>query len=94
MYHRYGGDGHCILDGLFLYSEIYLVVLYRNHCPAWSGIGDSAGGAQRWIDFGGFRFQPSELAKIVLILFFARFFPKHAENLNTVKTIGLSFVLI
>lgn len=29
--------GHCILDGLFLYSEIYLVVLYRNHCPAWSG---------------------------------------------------------
>ena len=59
-----------------------------------TGIGDSAGGAQRWIDFGGFRFQPSELAKIVLILFFARFFPKHAENLNTVKTIGLSFVLI
>jgi rod shape determining protein RodA len=59
-----------------------------------TGIGDSAGGAQRWIDFGGFRFQPSELAKIVLILFFARFFSKHAENLNTVKTIGLSFVLI
>ena len=50
-----------------------------------TGIGDSAGGAQRWIDFGGFRFQPSELAKIVLILFFARFFSKHAENLNTVK---------
>ncbi len=59
-----------------------------------TGIGDSAGGAQRWIDFGGFRFHPSELAKIVLILFFARFFSKHAENLNTVKTIGLSFVLI
>lgn len=59
-----------------------------------TGIGDSAGGAQRWIDFGGFRFQPSELAKIVLILFFARFFSKYAENLNTVKTIGLSFVLI
>ena len=57
-----------------------------------TGIGDSAGGAQRWIDFGGFR--PSELAKIVLILFFARFFSKYAENLNTVKTIGLSFVLI
>ena len=30
----------------------------------------------------------------MLILFFARFFSKHAENLNTVKTIGLSFVLI
>ena len=59
-----------------------------------TGIGDSAGGAQRWIDFGGFRFQPSELAKIVLILFFARFFSKYAENLNTVKTIGLSLSLI
>ena len=56
--------------------------------------GDDAGGAQRWFEIGGFRFQPSELAKIVLILFFARFFSKHAENLNTVKTIGLSFVLI
>lgn len=59
-----------------------------------TGVGDSAGGAQRWIQLGGFRFQPSELAKIVLILFFARFFAKHAEHLNTVKTIGLSFVLI
>ena len=46
------------------------------------------------VDFGGFRFQPSELAKIVLILFFARFFSKYAENLNTVKTIGLSLSLI
>ena len=36
-----------------------------------TGIGDSAGGAQRWIDFGGFRFQPSELAKIIFVFFVA-----------------------
>ena len=59
-----------------------------------TGIGDSAGGAQRWIEFGSFRFQPSELAKIVLILFSANYFAKHAEHLNTVKTIGVGFVLI
>ena len=51
-------------------------------------------GATNWVSIAGIGFQPSELAKIVLILFFARFFSKHAENLNTVKTIGLSFVLI
>ena len=32
-------------------------------------LGDEAKGAQRWIEIGGFRFQPSELAKILLILF-------------------------
>ena len=36
--------------------------------------GDSANGAARWIDFGFIRFQPTELSKIIIILFFARFF--------------------
>ena len=50
-------------------------------------MGDTAGGATRWIDIGGFRFQPTELSKILLILFFARYFMDHENDLNTIKVI-------
>ena len=57
-------------------------------------IGDNTGGSQRWIDLGGFRFQPSELAKILIVLFFAYFFMKHEDNINTPKTLVSAFVLV
>ena len=56
--------------------------------------GDSANGAARWIDFGFIRFQPTELSKIILILFFARFFMDHEEDLNTVRTLAKSVILL
>lgn len=59
--------------------------------------GSSAKGATRWIQVGGengFQFQPTELSKILLILFFAMYFMKHQKDLNTVKTIVQSIVLI
>ncbi len=56
--------------------------------------GDKGGGAQRWMEFGSFRFQPSETAKIMLILFFAQFIMVHKERLNSFKTILASLVLI
>lgn len=56
--------------------------------------GDSANGAARWIDFGFIRFQPTELAKIIIILFFARFFLDHEEDLNSPKTLAKSAVLL
>lgn len=45
-------------------------------------IGDEVNGATRWIDLGFTTFQPSELAKILLILFFAKFLMKHEEDIN------------
>ena len=56
--------------------------------------GDSANGAARWIDFGFIRFQPTELSKIIIILFFARFFMDHEEDLNTLKVLAEAAVLL
>ena len=59
--------------------------------------GASAQGATRWIQIGGengFQFQPTELSKILLILFFAMYFMKHQKDLNSFKTVIQSVVLI
>ena len=56
--------------------------------------GSSANGAARWIGIGSFRFQPTELSKIILIVFFAKFFMDHEENLNTLKTLAASAGLL
>lgn len=56
--------------------------------------GDSANGAARWIDLGFIRFQPTELSKIIIIVFFAKFFMDHEEDLNTFKTIMQAAALL
>ena len=56
--------------------------------------GDDVKGATLWIEIAGIRFQPSELAKIVIILFFAYFFMKYQEKINTVPVLLSSFMLL
>ncbi len=58
--------------------------------------GDSANNAQRWlmIPFIDIKFQPSELAKILLILFYAKFIMDNKENLNTLKNILIMLALL
>ena len=50
-------------------------------------LGSDANNATRWIDIGPIRFQPSELSKILLILFFAKFIMEHEDSLSEFKTI-------
>ncbi len=54
-----------------------------------SPLGSSTNGAQRWIELLGIRFQPSETAKILLILFYAQFIMKYKDKIK-----NLGFVLI
>lgn len=51
-------------------------------------LGKTSKGAQRWIDLGFTTFQPSEFAKIFLMLFFAMYLYKRRERLNSFKTLG------
>jgi cell division protein FtsW len=47
-------------------------------------IGTRVNGARRWLRYGGFQFQPSELAKIALVLFVSR----QTEFLNSKPRLG------
>ncbi len=49
-------------------------------------IGVNVGGATRWINIG-VQFQPSDLMKIAMIVFFAGYFQQHDAKLNTPKVI-------
>lgn len=44
-------------------------------------------GAKRWIDLGFTQFQPSEIAKIFIIIFVVTYLYKRRETLNTFKTL-------
>lgn len=46
-------------------------------------VGNEAGGARRWIEFGAFSFQPSELAKFTVIVFLAVVLERKARILGT-----------
>jgi len=72
-----------ILYGIALF--LLLVVLV---------VGDDVRGSKRWIEFGSFNFQPSELGKILVVLFLAGFVADRARRIGewktTLATVGLS----
>lgn len=55
--------------------------------------GSNVNGATRWLDLGFTTLQPSDVMKIVLIMFFAQFFSKHEDDLSTFKIIMLSVII-
>lgn len=49
-------------------------------------LGSSAKGATRWLEIGPIRFQPSEVAKIALIIFYASWLSKNKDQLKELTT--------
>ena len=71
---------------LFYFVNIGLLLAVRF-------FGSSANNAQRWFEIFGIRFQPSETAKILLIIFFAQFIMKYRERINQLKFL-ICFILL
>lgn len=64
------------------------------------GVGVTNYGATRWIGFGGFTLQPSEVAKYAFVIFAAAHFAEHADKVRTfrgilpVLAVGLTFCVL
>lgn len=57
-------------------------------------IGESSNNAQRWVTIAGIRFQPSETAKILLILFFAQYIMVHKKKFNSLRNLASMVILL
>lgn len=56
--------------------------------------GETVNGATRWLNLGFVQFQPSDLTKLILILFFARFLSDRESAVNDKKTIIQAALLL
>lgn len=81
-------DYHFVLKFYWVFYLINLVLLIVVEL-----IGSTSGGSQRWIRFGSLGIQPSELCKILLILFFAKFFQIFQEKISSFKVLGCAVIL-
>ncbi len=83
-------DYSFILRFYWLIYAVNLILLILVATP----LGESTNNSQRWISILGIRFQPSELTKIILILFFAQFIMLHKDKISKFKNIVLALVLL
>ena len=57
-------------------------------------IGDEINGSKRWLSLGPFSFQPSEYAKVAVILFLAHMVTKNAKDMEKMRTMLKIMALI
>jgi rod shape determining protein RodA len=86
-----------LIDIRFLFRigyHVYFLGLFM--LVAVMAVGVEGGlGAQRWLGFGEFRFQPSELAKVFLVLALAKYYHTiHINNLHKIKSLIIPVMII
>lgn len=77
---------------LNFYWVIYAINIILLLCVKFFGV--NYNGAQRWIDLKFTTLQPSDLTKIFLILFFAKFLMKHENRMKEPKVIVQCVLLV
>lgn len=65
----------------YVFYGIALVLLIAVLTP----LGVNVNGATRWLGFGSFRFQPSEIMKVALVLITATYISKNYKKMNNIK---------
>jgi len=91
MDYRRMWDWSPVLYGLCVFSLLLVCVL-----------GITRLGAQRWLSFGWFNFQPAEFAKLVVIIFLARYFSSRSiddvslpvSHFGPWKALGIPFLFV
>lgn len=74
----------------FVYGILFLSLIILVLCLLMPAVAKT----NRWIHFFGLRFQPSELAKISLILFLAFYFDQKKEKLNEFQTLIFPLIVL
>lgn len=80
-------DYHYLLNLYWIAYVLNLLLLVAVHI-----FGEESNGATRWLNIGIVQFQPSDLTKIIIILFFARFLS--GRKVSSIKTIASGCALI
>ncbi len=82
-----------LIDYRFLRRSVVVSVLYLGVIVLLGVmfvVGSSFQGAQSWVDFGSFAVQPSEFAKLILILILAKYFSRRHMEIASIKHIVIS----
>jgi len=71
--------------GVVIYAGTVLLLLVV------LAVGSARGGAQRWLELGPITIQPSEIAKMALVMVLALYMSKHEKEVTSVHQFGGSF---
>lgn len=83
-------DYSYLLKFPWLYYALMMILLVTVEL-----FGKEVNGAQRWLEISdSITIQPSEFAKLAIIAFFAYYFTKHQDDLNTPKILGPAFLFV